>query len=405
MGASATLQERTVAAEPGSEAVVHVRVQNTGQVVDQFAMQVLGAAASWATVEPPVLSLFPGRDEVATVTFRPPRDSAVPAGELPFGVRVVSHEDPQGVVVEEGTLTVGAFRETTVELVPRNSSGSRSASHDLAIDNRGNVPVQVSVHGNDPDGALSFGFRPAAQTIAPGRAGFTRVRVRARQVFLSGAPRPHPFQLQVVPDGEGPIGADGSMVQGPLVSRIVRMVAVGAALAVVAGALLWFFAIKPGVQSAARDAVAAPMASQAAAIAQLQRNQAQPGGGGGAGASPTPAVAPPAGAGPASTAGAGFARRLDQSGGGRNQYRVPAGTTLAITDVVFQNPGGDHGMVQLQREGTTLLVENLDNFRDFDLHVVTPIVVSGGQTIQLSVQCSPGCPSAAIFINGVQRPS
>src|SRR5262245_21727940 len=95
MGASASLGERVVSVDPGSEVRVQIRVRNTGQVVDQFTLQVLGAAAEWSSVEPATVSLFPGREEAATVWFRPPRTSAVPAGELPFAVRVTSHEDPE----------------------------------------------------------------------------------------------------------------------------------------------------------------------------------------------------------------------------------------------------------------------------------------------------------------------
>jgi hypothetical protein len=408
MSASAVLEQRAVTVEPGGEVTAGVRVRNTGRVVDQFALQVLGDPAAWAVVEPPTLSLFPGAEETATIRFRPPRAPTVPAGERPFGVRVVSHEDPEGVAVEEGSVRVGPFRETATELAPRNSRGSRSATHELAIDNNGNVPIEVFVRATDPDAALTFRSRPPGLTIAPGRAGFVRVRVTAKSVFLSGAPRSHPFQLQVGSADVPPITVDGSMVQGPLVSRMVRNVAAVAAVAVVGAVLLWFLALKPSVQSAARDAVATPLAQQSSAIAALQK-QASSGGGGGQTPKPgggTPTPAPTASGGGGSAGGAqSFARRLDQSGGGHNQYRVPAGTTVSITDVVFQNPGGDHGTVQLQRDGTTLLVENLDNFRDLDYHFVSPITASGNQTIQMTVQCPNGCASAGIYVNGTERPS
>jgi hypothetical protein len=404
MGASVTLQERAIAVEPGGEARLGVRVRNAGQVVDQFALQVLGDAAAWATVEPPALSLFPGAEEAVTVRFRPPRSPEVPAGQRPFGIRVVSHED-QGAVVEEGTLGIGPFRQTSAELVPRSSRGSRSAMHELAVDNNGNVPIDVYLSGGDPDGALSIGFRPPALAIAPGRAGFSRVRVSPRRTFLTGQPRSLPFRLQVAPTGEPPIAVDGAMVQGPVVSTAMRNVALGAVALIVAGALLWFLALRPSIQSTARDAVAQPMAQQSAAIAQLQKDVAAGGGGaakpagGGGAATPTPGAGTGTGGG-----GAPFARRLDQSGGGHNQYKVPAGTTLSITDLVFQNPAGEHGTVSLQREGAALFVENLDNFRDLDYHVVTPITASGGQTLQMAVQCPTGCASVGILVNGTERP-
>src|SRR5215471_175445 len=346
MSAVAVLEQRAVTVEPGGEAVVTIRVRNTGRVVDQFALQVLGDPGAWAAVEPPTLSLFPGTEETATIRFRPPRASTVAAGERPFGVRVVSRDDPQGVAVEEGSVAVGAFRDTTAELVPRNSRGSYSASHELAVDNNGNVPVEVFVRGTDPDAALRFRSRPPGLLIAPGRAGFVRVRVTARSLFLSGPPRPRPFQLHVGSADQPSTTVDGSMVQEPLVGRLARKVAGAAALAVVGVLLLWFFALKPAAEGAATQAVATPLAQQSSAIAALQRRS--PAGG----TTPTSTPAPVASGSGGSGATQSFARRLDQTVAGRNQFRVPAGTTVSITDVVFQNPGGEHGTVQLQRDGT-----------------------------------------------------
>ena len=399
MSASAVLDKRVVTVEPGAEATVDVRVRNTGRVVDQISLEVLGDAATWAAVEPPTISLFPGAEGTATIRFEPPRAATVPAGDRPFGMRVVSREDPESAAVEEGTVSVAPFREASAELVPRSSRGSRSATHELAIDNNGNVPIEVFVRGTDPDAALTFRSRPPGLLIAPGRAGFVRVRVTARSLFLSGPPRPRPFQLHVGSADQPSTTVDGSMVQEPLVGRLARNAAGAAALAVVGVLLLWFFALKPAAEGAATQAVATPLAQQSSAIAALQRRS--PAGG----TTPTSTPAPVASGSGGSGATQSFARRLDQTVAGRNQFRVPAGTTVSITDVVFQNPGGEHGTVQLQRDGTTLLVENLDNFRDLDYHFVSPITASADQTIQLTAQCPNGCPGAAIYVNGTQRTS
>jgi hypothetical protein len=133
VGATVTLSAPIVAVEPGGEAALELRVRNTGNVVDEFSMTVLGAAESWAVVEPPTISLFPGAEQVARVVFRPPRSSSIAAGPLPFGVHARSREDAAGSTVEEGTLEVGAFSEPFAELAPRTSRGSRGATHDLAV--------------------------------------------------------------------------------------------------------------------------------------------------------------------------------------------------------------------------------------------------------------------------------
>ncbi|MHB8893341.1 MAG: COG1470 family protein, partial [Candidatus Limnocylindrales bacterium] len=136
MGASVTLVTPAVAVEPGQSVSVEVRIRNTGTVVDEFVLDVLGDAAGWAAVEPGSVSLFPGAEGTAKAVFSPPRASGTPAGHVPFGLRARSREDPAGSAVEEGSVEVGAFQEPYAELVPRTSRGSSSGSHDLAVDNR-----------------------------------------------------------------------------------------------------------------------------------------------------------------------------------------------------------------------------------------------------------------------------
>jgi hypothetical protein len=423
MGAGAHLEDATVSVEAGGAASVALRVRNTGQVVDQFTFEVLGVAAGWTSAEPPSISLFPNAEEATSLWFRPPRSPSLPAGEVPFGIRVLSREDPAGSVVEEGVVEVGAFRQTTAELTPRNSRALASGSHELAVDNRGNVSIEVTMTGGDPDQLLRVRPRPATMVVVPGAAGFSRIRARGRGLFLSGPPRSFPFQVQVAPAGEAPIALDASFVQVPLFGRWLRRVAMAVGLGAAALVALWFLAAKPAVESTAKDSVATPLAQQSAAIAQLQKEVPQSASGTGAGAtagSPGGQAAAGAAAGASSgtgssgpgatgaagstgnaagAGGAAVAHRLDHD---HAQYQVTSGGTLAITDVVFQNPGSQHGTVQLVVDGNTLLEENLDNFRDEDFHVVTAVVAR--KSVQMSVQCpGSGCSGAAILLVGTEK--
>ena len=130
----------------------------------------------------------------------------------------------------------------------------------------------------------------------------------------------------------------------------------------------------------------------------------QNGGGGG-----NPSPAPSSGTLPSPTTGGAnagnFSTRLAQPG--FTSYKVPAATTLYVTDIVFQDPesspGASKGTVTLQRDGISLLVENLDNFRDLDYHFVTPLTLNAGQTLSMVLNCPSGCPSVSIYVDGYQR--
>ena len=82
MGALVTLASKALEVVPGSVASCTVTVKNTGTVVDQFTNDVLGDPGAFASAEPPALSLVPGAEGTAVVSFVPPRDAATPAGAL-----------------------------------------------------------------------------------------------------------------------------------------------------------------------------------------------------------------------------------------------------------------------------------------------------------------------------------
>ncbi len=399
MGAAASLNPTTVSVEPGAEATTEIKVRNTGKVVDQFTLDVVGDPAAWSSVNPPTLSLLPGSEGTATVTFRPPRSSDVAAGAFPFGVRVTSKEDPAGSVTEEGSLEVGVFKDLFGELIPRTSRGSREGRHELAVDNRGNLALNADLDAVDPNDALRFRFSTPALVTEPNTATFAKLSVRPAKRFLKGPPKTHPFQVLVKPQSAPPLAVDGVMLQEAILPPWL-MKALLALLALLAlAAILWLTLLKPAIKSAAKDAVKAPLAAQDAKIANLAGGQKA------LNDAITPLVGHPvatpsvaASVVGATAAGDPFHRRLPNPGVAlpanqtkTDSYTVGPNDTLSVADILLENPLGDSGTMSVEvvdgSTTTTLLVENLDNFRDLDYHFVSPPVLTGNQKLQLRVAC------------------
>ena len=253
MGAVAHLESRLVAVTPGSQASVQLRARNTGSVVDQLTFQILGDAGAWTTVTPPSLSLFPGAEEAVTITFSPPRSAHVPAGQMPFGVHVISKEDPQGSVVEEGAVDIAPFSDVFAELAPRTSRGRRGASHDLAIDNRGNAPINANISAVDADRLLNFDVNPPGIVADPGTATFAKVGVKPTRSFWRGQPQTRPFQVLLDGAGPTPVTVEGTMVQEAILpSWTMRALLLLLGLLVLL-VLLWLFLLKPAIQATAEQ--------------------------------------------------------------------------------------------------------------------------------------------------------
>lgn len=433
MGASVTLVTPSIAVEPGAEVGVEVRVRNTGTVVDEFTLDVVGDAAAWATVDPLTISLFPGAEGTSRILFRPPRAATTPPGATTFGLRARSREDPAGSAVEEGSIDVAAFVEPFAELVPRTSRGSRGATHELAVDNRGNIRLNAQVEASDADRLLTFDVNPPGVVVDAGMAGFTKVRLKPAQRFWRGQPKSRSFQVVVTPEGRLPLTLDGTTLQEAVLPSWFGRLVMAILVAVIGSVLLWAFVLRPSIESAVGLAVASPMASlrddvNGALGAAGLPTMAPPGEPASAGTEPTltppsaspdpagpvesgstaeppsgpPSAAPPDGSGPVIPGlGAPVDGVLKEGAAS-----VPVVGTLFVTDLVFSNPNGQDGAAVVLRNTDSLLRLSLENFRDYDLHFVTPIVIANGETLNLSLECTKADKACdpQVFYSGYLRP-
>ncbi|MFE2038313.1 hypothetical protein ACFXBB_34825 [Streptomyces scopuliridis] len=425
MSLTASLDASSVTAEPGAQTDVPLQILNSGSTVEEYRFEVVGACAAWATVEPRTLSLYPGASGTVVLRLTPPRDPSVPAGETPFGIRVVPTSELSETVVPEGRVTVAPFTEVTSELVPRSSNGARRGSHQLAVDNRGNAPATVHLGGRTGTERVRVDFATTELRIPPGHADFAKLRVRPAKRLWRGTPVTHTFQVFAAPvaaeEGQEPyepVALDGSYEQQAILPGWLPRALILAAVVAIALVGLWYALLRPAVKSAAREAITPEaVASAAEKTASPSSGTADGGatagtGGGGANAGTTAGAEGGAtsgagqngtdsgassgsgtGAGSAQGAGAPTSARVevrDAVGGGSasgSAYRVPAGSTFELTDIVVQNPQGDAGTLVVSSQNDPVLRLALENFRDSDYHFVTPILVPAGGEITMTVDC------------------
>jgi hypothetical protein len=437
MGVIASIDSTSVTAEPGAETSCTVRVRNTGMVVDQVLLDVLGDARPWTAVEPAQLNMLPGSDALAQVKFRPPRSSAVAAGTMPFALRAMSTEDPAGSTIEEGTVEVSQFSDLRAVLAPGTARSRKSAKYRLIVENEGNAPAHVAVSVSDPDLLLEFKVKPATLVTQPGTATYVRLRTSPKRRFLRGPDRPLPFQALLQADDCEPATVNGVMVHEQILPTWLMPAIATTAAVVAALAVLWFTVLKPEVHTMATQAVNAATqqltssaakankAAQAASVAAQQASRAaqqasgsstnttsrdtkSPGSKSGTktGTKPgtksgtktgtkTVAKKPPAkktGSGSGSTTAAPVSSMLQSNASPSAKFStvtfsVPANKVLDVSDIVLENPLGDTGLLQIRAGGTSIFVFGLANFRSIDYHFVQSLVFTHSAPLVLAVEC------------------
>jgi hypothetical protein len=405
MGVSVEIDGVTAPVVPGQRATRGVWLRNTGAIVDQFELDIVGDASTWANVEPATVNLLPGEEQRAQIVFDPPRSSRVSQGPVSFALRVMSREDTAGSAVHESVVDVAPYTQMAGELVPRTSTGSRTGRHELALDNLGNKPELVSVSASDQDRLLRFRVFPANPTLLPGTATFVKIQARPKRRFVSGPNKTIPFEVTATPSAGDSVVLPGALVQTALLPKWFFKAVALAAVAAIALIVLWLAVLKPTVESTA-EAVAedhtqelakaiedanakseeasadAGQAQQDAQSAQQSADKAQD--------AANSAAAGHGGANldPAEATDFRVTTDVPTAGGFVDQpFPVPAKHTFWISDLVLQNPEGDTGTLRIQRGDDVLLVFGLQNFRDLDYHFIQPAKFDPTAPILVSVDC------------------
>lgn len=401
---------------PGGTATTSLTVRNDSDIVEAYSLEVVGDCASWTTVEPPRVSLYPGTSETVTIRLEPPRSPEIRAGEVPLGVRVLPTEHPESVRVPETTVHVEEFRELRTELAPRRRRGWLRGRYQLAVRNQGNTPVQVGFTPGQAGEELGFAFSPAEPKLEPGESAEVRLRVRTGKPVWFGAAVVWPFTVVTAEAGDqAETRREATAVRAPLDAEFVQipvfpkwLLAVLAAL--IALLLAWFTLVRPAVRSAAKEA--ASEAVQARPTPGGEQAGQTPGTGSGGGKDTRPggqdtdappgsdSDAPSGSGGDGTSVGGGqqSSATIDlQTSGGDTKtgtYRVPKDTVFGITDIVVANFQGDEGVLTITFGDRKITTIALETFRNQDYHWVTPIKIPENDTVTVNVTCAkPGTPA------------
>ncbi|TWD79382.1 hypothetical protein FB561_0440 [Kribbella amoyensis] len=424
MAATVSLSTTSLAVAPGDTGQCELGITNTGRLVDQFSVGLVGPSGDWVTIEPATVNLMPGSSATASIIFAPPRSAEVTAGRHEFGVRVRSREDPETSVVTEGAVEVAPYREIVTELVPAKRRARRRAKFRLAVDNLGNEETAVTIGLRDPEDELRLLADHPEITTAPGTATIVKLTAAPHRRFWRGQPKLLAFEVVAKPAGDEPVTTTGVVQQEQLMPKWLLPALAAGAVLVVAAVAAWFALLKPAVQSVATDQAqqqvaraetaaskassAADQATAAATVAQRAAGisptpgapdgnggQTTPGTKPGSSTKPTAGTTPsakpsvtPTGPVPLSFRIATGAKAVTDGSFQSFTYSAPPRKTVRITDLVLQNPRGDTGILRILIGRNIVLETGLANFRDLDYHYLQALTAAPGEQVAVTVNCT-----------------
>lgn len=390
MTVTASFQPELLSATPGTTSSLSLHLQNDGSERTVVTLKRTGSLEKHIGLASESIHLDAGEHFEVPVVLDPLE--RVAAGMHRCTVEVSADD---ATTTAEAAIEVGVVTGWSARLEPVRSVGATKGRHKVAIDNAGNTPITILLAGS-ADTTVIPEFATSSVTIDGGGSARVAMRVVPEHLFWTGATVEHPFTTTVTVDSEV-VTLEGCYEQGPRFRPWVVPALAGMLGALLIGLLAWFVIFRPAVRNIAEDEAAQLDQEQQAELDErvdaIEAAAAE--------ASRLPLGDPTdlrmdVTATAATTSSDAF--DFDKAGTGR---------VLSITDVIFQNPTGAVGRLELLRDDQVLLDQEMANFRDLDFHLVAPFRVDSESTIALRLTCeAPGpgtseCEAAATIIGFV----
>jgi hypothetical protein len=245
-----------------------VRIRNTSDVVEEYDLAVLGEAAAYTEIIPARVSVYVGDVAEATVIFRPPYDSLITSGQIPFAIRAQSLEDDDRTEIAEGELTLGAINLLAAKVMPARAAGRWRAKARIEMHNRGTEDLVVRLRTLDPDDKLSFALSPREIEVPPDGTAESFLKIRPRKSVVVGSSTHLPYQvsyrrkagvrdayLGATSGGETEAFVDATFEQKPILAKWMMAVF---ALILLVGGLVIFRAQTADIEAVVANPVPAP---------------------------------------------------------------------------------------------------------------------------------------------------
>jgi hypothetical protein len=361
---------------PGSTLTVPLTVHNVGESTESYTIVPAGLTASWTRVSRGNLTLFGGSQEVVQVDVTPPALAGTTAGPTAIAIRIIPLGNSDDAVVAETTISVLPFDDCRIVPLQPVQRARHRASYEFMVENHGNTVASCRLHLVDPTDRVDGDFDPPAVGVGPGAASLVRLRARAQRGGLRRHSRTLDFEIEAGRQGLAPVTAKLAMIQPPTIpaGTIARAALAVAALGGLA--LAWFGLVKPAIEDAVADEVAArPVVTVP---------------GDGPGGTPQPGDGTPVEE-PEDTGRPTFFRLevaapLTQAASATTT--MPDGEIFDMTDVRVENPYNDKGVATLLFNDQQVFIWSLENVRGSYFEPrITPIRLEPGDNVAFSVRC------------------
>ncbi len=143
----------------GAPALTSVTLQNLGEIVDKFLVEIDGLDEAWYSRSASSIALMPQATEQVQISFQPPKRKGIKSKIYPFAVVVRSQSTPEEATSVVGQLEVQPAVEFKLAIRPYRVGCRRKGSFRISLANVGVSDASFTLDATDLDEGLRFRFK------------------------------------------------------------------------------------------------------------------------------------------------------------------------------------------------------------------------------------------------------
>ena len=216
-----------------------LQVQNLGEIVDKFLVEVEGLDEAWYSRSASSIALMPQATDQVQISFQPPKKKGVKSKAYPFAIIVRSQSSPEEATSIIGQLEVLPSAEFKLGVHPYRVSCRRKGTFRISLANTGVSSVDLTLDATDLDEGLRFRFKNENPTVAAWNTIEVPMIAKPKRGGMVGEKKRYDITITAVAGDGNPQSVNCELHHGPFIGswrpilRVIRILIFLAILGVV----------------------------------------------------------------------------------------------------------------------------------------------------------------------------
>ncbi|HEY79310.1 MAG TPA: hypothetical protein G4O09_09375 [Dehalococcoidia bacterium] len=226
----------------GTPVEATLQLQNLGEIVDKFMVEVEGLDESWYSRSASSMALMPQATDQVQILLNPPKKKGVKSKTYPFAVTVRSQSAPEEATTVVAELEVQPSVEFKLGVHPYRVSCRRKGTFQVTLANTGVSDASLYLDSTDLDEGLKFRFKNDNPEVISWKTIETPMVARPKRGSMVGEKKRYDITIRATTADGNTQSVNAELYHNPFIGSwrpILRVIRAVLVIAVI-GVLIYF---------------------------------------------------------------------------------------------------------------------------------------------------------------------